>query len=129
MKLIRRSIALAVAALVSLAALPAKAESLGDMMRSAGWDRIFGTWVDADTQGAAVSISYGWKFKDKVVESTVKMGDRESYSLIGINATNGEVFHVGVDSDGGNPTEVCSLPPAANQDWVKCFLIAPQRLE
>ena len=35
----------------------------------------------------------------------------------------------GVDSDGGNPTEVCSLPPAANQDWVKCFLIAPQRLE
>ena len=90
------------AALLTVAgASSAAAENLGDLLRQTGWDRILGTWVDQDTNGDTVKITYAWKFKDRVVEVNSKAGKLETVGLIGVNAKTGDVHHLGADNQGG----------------------------
>lgn len=76
------------------------AETLKETLREAGWDTIIGTWVDADTNGSNVKMTYAWKFEDQLIELTSKMRERQSVALMGVNGKTGEVFHMGADSGG-----------------------------
>lgn len=71
------------------------------MLRESGWDWILGTWVDEDTNGDSVKITYAWRFEDRVVEVTSKTGKLETVGLVGVNAKTGEVHHLGADNQGG----------------------------
>ena len=90
-------------AVLALGSFPAvAADNLGNVLRESGWDRILGTWVDAETQGAKSKITYAWRFKNQVVEATSQEGHKESVALMGHNPNKGEVFHVSVDDGGGS---------------------------
>lgn len=88
-------------AVMSLVCSTATAENLGEMLKESGWDKIIGTWVDAETTGERATIQYAWKYENHVIESTSTMGDRKSTSLIGLNGKTGEVYHVGANNQGG----------------------------
>ena len=77
-----------------------KPQTLGDILRQSKWDRLIGTWVDADTKGAGLKSTYAWKIKDRVIESISKEAQNESVALIAVNAESGEVFHIGADRNG-----------------------------
>jgi hypothetical protein len=87
--------------MLAIAATPTSAaENLGEVLRQAGWHRIIGTWVDADTKGANSTTTYAWRFKDKVIEVTSKIGEQESVSLMGLNRKTGEVYNLAADNQG-----------------------------
>ena len=92
---------------VSPAAIAPAAENRGDLLRKSNWERIIGTWVDADTKGAAYKTTYAWKYKEWVAEFNIKEGNQHSVSLMGLNAQTGEVFRIGVDSERAGR---CPLP-------------------
>ena len=77
-------------------------EDLNDALRDSKWNGIIGTWVDADSNGAAIKTTYAWKIKNRVIEVTSKEGQKETVSLMGVNAKTGKVFQMGADSDGGS---------------------------
>jgi len=95
------SCALLVTILLSTSPLTA-AEKLSDILRNLQWDGIIGTWVDAETNGQVAKVTYSWKIKDRVIEVTSKGNELETVALMGVNAKNGEVFHLGADSAGGS---------------------------
>ena len=82
------------------AAAGSKSQTLGDILRQSKWDRLIGTWIDADTKGAGLKSAYSWKIKDRVIESTSKEPNNESVALMAVNAESGEVFHIGADRNG-----------------------------
>ena len=85
-----------------LGSIPASAaESLGDVLRESGWDRIIGTWVGDDAKGGEVRISYAWRFKDRVVEITTRAGGKESVSLVVRHPITGKVSNLSADNQGG----------------------------
>lgn len=84
--------------------LPAPGKDLGDVLRKSGWDRIVGTWVDADTRGGEVKAVYAWKFENKVVEVTSTTRERETTALMALHPKTGDVVHVGADDQGGGST-------------------------
>ena len=64
------------------------------------FDRIIGTWVDEKTQGQAYKTTFAWKVQNRIIELTRKDPTNESISLIGVNASTEEVFHMGSDRHG-----------------------------
>lgn len=79
----------------------ANAETLGDMLRESGWDRILGTWVDADSDGTMFQLTYAWKFQDTLIEVSSQGPSRKSTGLIGRHPKTGAVHSVGADDKGG----------------------------
>lgn len=77
-----------------------QAQTLGDVMRTEGIDKMLGTWVDADTNGEKFKITYRWKIKDHAVELNLKTPDSTSTALIMLDQSSDEVVHVGVNSKG-----------------------------
>ena len=91
------------AAALAFGSIPARAAgTLGDVLRESGWDRIIGTWLDADTNGATTKVAYAWRFKDRLVEITTWEGEKETVSLMGLSAKSRDVFHVSADNQGGS---------------------------
>lgn len=90
-----------VLAVLGLVFATATAGNLGEMLREAGWSKIIGTWVDAETKGERVTITYAWKYEDQLIESTSTMGELKSTSLIGVHGKTGDVYHVGANNRGG----------------------------
>ena len=83
----------------------ATAENLGDVLRESDWDRIIGTWVDAETKGSRNKTTYSWRFQDRVIEITSWDNwddEKESVSLIGYNPKTGDVFNLSADSQGAS---------------------------
>lgn len=78
-----------------------RADDLSEALEYAGWTGILGTWVDEDSKGNRVKITYAWKFEGKLIEVTSKMGDTQSVSLMGFNPETEEVYMVGGNSKGG----------------------------
>lgn len=76
------------------------AETLQDKLDAAGWGGIIGTWVDADSGGSGIKISYQWKIDKHVIEVTSTMRERQSVALMGVNGKTGDVFHMGADDQG-----------------------------
>lgn len=77
-------------------------EDLSDLLRESKWSGIIGTWVDVDSNGAAIKTTYAWKIKNRVIEVTTKEPQKEVVALMGVNAKTGKVFQMGADSDGGS---------------------------
>ena len=92
---------LALSAVAALA-LPASAETLGDMLREAGHEAIIGTWTDEAS--GSVTVTYAWSIEDHAIALTVNMGERVSKAIIGIDPETGDVVHNGYDNQGGSTT-------------------------
>jgi len=88
--------------LMLAAAHASAAEKLIDILQESKCAGIAGTWVDANTGGREIRTTYAWKFRDRVMEITTRDPTKESVAIMGVNATNGEVFHMGADSNGGS---------------------------
>ena len=82
-------------------ALSTAEKTLGDILRQSNWDRIIGTWVNADTKGTRSITTYAWKFRNEtMLEATTKDGEDEAVALIGVKGKTSEVFYVGMDNKG-----------------------------
>ncbi len=75
-------------------------QKLSDILGRTKWDRIIGTWVDAGSNGAVLTSTYAWKIKDEVIEVVNKEAQKQSISLITIDAKTREVVQRGADSQG-----------------------------
>lgn len=78
------------------------AETLKDKLKEAGWDGVIGTWVDEATGGKGYTSTYAWKIQDRVIEVHTKDATNETVALMGVNAKNGQVFHMGADKQGAS---------------------------
>ena len=76
------------------------AKNLGDTLRESKWDGIIGTWADPETKGRNNKVSYAWKVKDHAILVTGAAFGTNSVALLGRNAKDGTVFHVGADDKG-----------------------------
>jgi len=76
------------------------AKNLGDTLRESKWDGIIGTWVDPETKGRNNKVSYAWKVKDHAILATGTAFGTNSVAIMGRNAKDGTVFHVGADDKG-----------------------------
>ena len=80
------------------------AENLGSIIRENRWDRMVGTWVDAETNGKKLKSVTTWRFKDHVVKTVnhdFQQGKNET-SLMIYSPKKGEVFIVSADDKGGS---------------------------
>ena len=93
-------VTLIVASIVFAASHVSASEKLSDILVKAKWDGIIGTWVDADSKGAALKTTYAWKIEDQVIEVTQYQGQKKDVGLMGVNGKTGEVFYMGASSDG-----------------------------
>ena len=89
-----------VALSVSFASSNLQADTLGDVMKAEGIDKMLGTWVDADTEGENFKISYRWKIKGHAVELGLKTQESTSTALIIFDQGSEEVLHIGANSKG-----------------------------
>ncbi|MBT3638506.1 MAG: hypothetical protein HN531_16360 [Opitutae bacterium] len=76
------------------------AKNLGDTLRESKWDGIIGTWVDPESKGRNNKVSYAWKVKDHAILATGTAFGTNSVAIMGRNAKDGTVFHVGADDKG-----------------------------
>ncbi len=70
-----------------------------------GWDKIVGTWEEED----GVTLSFGWKFPGHVLESFIKLGESEKYSIMWQHPTTGEISILSTDNKGGQSMGTCSF--------------------
>ena len=82
-------------------ALSSRAETLGEILESAELGALIGTWVDEDSNGEALSLTYTWRIENHVLGLSVKMADNNSEAMIAVNPENGEVVHVTANEKGG----------------------------
>lgn len=78
------------------------AETLGDVLRESGWDRLIGTWVGDNGRGGEIRVTYAWRFKDRVAEISSRDGDYETVALVGYAPGAGKVTNLLVDNQGGS---------------------------
>ena len=88
------------AILLMLGGVTGYAETLGDVLRESKWDGIIGTWVDSETKGQNKKVTYAWKVKDHAILVTGTAFGTNSVALMGRNAKDGTLFHVGTDNKG-----------------------------
>lgn len=79
----------------------ARAETLGEILESAELGALIGTWVDEDSNGGAISLTYSWRLENHVLGLSVKMPDNNSEAMIAVNPEDGEVVHVTANDKGG----------------------------
>lgn len=77
-----------------------KGQNLGEIFRQSRWDRIIGTWIDAETKGKAVRTTYAWKIPGMTLEALRKEPRKSSIALIAIDPKTDEIFQTGSDSQG-----------------------------
>lgn len=70
-----------------------------------GWDNIVGTWSETD----GPTITFSWKYPGKVLESAVKWGESERFSIIWQHPTSGEISIVSLDNKGGQSIGTCEF--------------------
>lgn len=78
------------------------AKNLGDALKDSKWDGIIGTWVDPETKGRKNKVSFVWQVKDHAILANGTAFGTQSVALIGRNAKDGTVFHVGADDKGSS---------------------------
>ena len=79
----------------------ARAENLAEILEQAELGALIGTWVDEDSNGEAISITYAWRVPSHALGMSVKTADRNTEALIAVDPKSGEVVHHSVDSKGG----------------------------
>ena len=90
------------AILFMLCGVTSYAETLGDVLKESKWDGIIGTWVDPETKGQNAKVTYAWKVKEHAILVTSSMYGTNSVGIMGRNAKDGTVFHVGANSKGAS---------------------------
>ncbi len=93
--------ALVLSSMVLLSGTSSRAENLAEILESGGLGTLIGTWVDQDTNGQALSLTYTWRIKDRVLGLSIKMSGDSSEALIAVDPESGEVMHVSADENGG----------------------------
>ena len=88
------------AILFMLGGVTSYAKNLSDTLRESKWDGIIGTWVDPETKGRNAKSTYAWQVKDHAILATGSFYGTNSVAIMGRNAKDGTVFHVGADSKG-----------------------------
>ena len=88
------------AILFMLGGVTSYAKTLGDVLKESKWDGIIGTWVDPETKGRNKKVAYAWKVKDHAILATGAAFGTNSVAIMGRNAKDGTVFHVGADDKG-----------------------------
>ena len=76
------------------------AETLGNVLKESKWDGIIGTWVDPETKGQNMKVTYAWKVKDHAILVTGTAFGTNSVAIMGRSAKDGTVFHAGAGSKG-----------------------------
>ena len=93
-------------ALCSLAAFTlgpaAGADTLAEKLEEVGLGALIGTWVDSDSNGDQITVTYTWRVKDHALGMSVKTPNRTSEALIGLDSKTGEVIHTTHDDKGGS---------------------------
>ena len=93
-------------ALCSLAAFTlgpaAGADTLAEKLEEVGLGALIGTWVDPDSNGDQISVTYTWRVKDHALGMSVKTPNRTSEALIGLDPKTGEVRWLGPGRTGAN---------------------------
>jgi hypothetical protein len=93
-------------ALCSLAAFTlvpaAGADTLAEKLEEVGLGALIGTWVDPDSNGDQITVTYTWRVKDHALGMSVKTPNRTSEALIGLDPRTGEVIHTTHDDKGGS---------------------------
>ncbi len=74
--------------------------SLGAALQLAGLESLLGTWVDAETQGAALTMQFAWKIEGRVLESSSQDANGQSVALVTRTPDDGAIKHHGGDRDG-----------------------------
>ena len=77
-------------------------DNFGALITKTGWEKIIGTWVDAETKGKKTKSTFSWKYKDHVLESVTNQPDRETLSIFTFNPTTGKVFVGSADTVGAS---------------------------
>ena len=83
------------------AAFSARAETLGEILESAELGALIGTWVDQDSNGEAISLTYTWRIENHVLSLSVKRPSNNSEAMIAVDPRTGEVVHVTANEKGG----------------------------
>ena len=84
-----------------LSGTSSRAQNLGEILESGGLGALIGTWVDQDTNGQAISLTYTWRIKNRVLGLSIRMPGDNSEALIAVAPESGEVMHVSADENGG----------------------------
>jgi DNA-binding beta-propeller fold protein YncE len=79
-----------------------KTRSMVGMLRQSGVQRLLGTWVDQESQGKQLKVTYQWKVKDRIIEHVNIDATSESHALIGVNKASGNIYHMGGTSVGAS---------------------------
>ena len=95
------SLALVLCSIFFCTALASRAETLGEMLESAELGALVGTWVDEDSNGEAISLTYTWRIENHVLSLSVKLPDNNSEAMIAVDPKSGEVMHVTANEKGG----------------------------
>ena len=82
-------------------AFSARAETLGEILESAELGALIGTWVDQDSNGEAISLTYAWRIENHVLSLSVKRPSNNSEAMIAVDPRTGEVVHVTANEKGG----------------------------
>lgn len=77
------------------------AQDLGQVLNETEWDKMLGTWIDAETKGEITTVTYSWKIKNKVLEIyNREKNDKETVSLVSLIPDKDEIIHFGCDNLG-----------------------------
>jgi YVTN family beta-propeller protein len=76
--------------------------TLAGILKKVGWEGIIGTWVDKATGGTIAKTTYRWTLQNRLLEVRNEGGDNPSVALVGVNPSNGDVYHVGGDTSGAS---------------------------
>ena len=97
----RSLLSLVLSSMFLLSGTSSRAENLAEILESAGLGTLIGTWVDQDTNGQAISLTYTWRIKDRVLGLSIKAPGDDSEGLIAVDPESGEVMQVSADENGG----------------------------
>ncbi len=75
--------------------------TLGDVLREYGFEQVIGDWIDAETRGKKLKVTYAWRFEEHLVEISTWSPHEQTTAFMGLNARTGDVYHVGATSRGG----------------------------
>ena len=75
-------------------------ETLGELLKETGFDRLLGTWVDRDTDGNGYRTTFVWKVDDHVLEQTSEQPGKRTAALLSLRGGTREVGAFTADSTG-----------------------------